>query len=145
MKGKQIWAAGLAALTLSLSLTGCGASNNAKPTPRSMPNAAYYADDNGAVSQRSGNNGKDQTRAGNAMDKAGKDMKNTAKDAGRTMGKEARNAGDTAKKVTDDTMNAAENVVDDASNAVKDAAHGVGNAVKDMVKGGDRAVKDVTR
>ena len=52
MKGKQIWAAGLAALTLSLSLTGCGTSNNAKPTPRSMPNAAYYAEENGKVAQR---------------------------------------------------------------------------------------------
>ena len=142
MKAKQIWAAGLAALTLSLSLTGCGASNNAKPTPRSMPNAAYYADDNGAVSQRS--RPADDKRD-NSMDKAGRDMKNAAKDAGRTAGKEARNMGDTAKNVTDDTVNAAENVVDDASNAVKDAAHGVGNAVKDMVNGGDRAVKDATR
>ena len=53
MKGKQIWAAGLAALTLSLSLTGCGTNDNATPTPRSMPNAAYYASEDGAVRQRS--------------------------------------------------------------------------------------------
>ncbi len=144
MKGKQIWAAGLAALALSVSLTGCGADNNAKPTPRSMPNAAYYADDNGAVSQRSRPAGDGENKRDNAMDKAGRDMKNAAKDAGRTMGKEARNVGDTAKKVTDDTMNAAENVVDDATDAVKDAAHGVGDAVKDMTGGANRAVRDAT-
>lgn len=144
MKGKQIWAAGLAALTLSLSLTGCGADNSTNPTPRSMPNAAYYADDSGVVNQRSRPAGDGQDKRDNAMDKAGQDMKNAAKGAGRTMGKEARNMGDTAKKVTDDTMNAAENVVDDASDAVKDAAHGVGNAVKDMTNGANNAVRDAT-
>ena len=55
MNGKQIWTVGLAALTLSLALTGCGTSTDAgaNARSRSMPNAGYYADDNGAVQQRS--------------------------------------------------------------------------------------------
>ena len=111
------YAAAVAALVLSLSLTACGTAANSGPDQRSARSAYDYLED-GHYSA---------ARTGKIRDQAGRAERDFTQDVRDMLGDTEK----AAKDIGQDVKNAGEKAVGDAESAAREAKNGVENTVRD--------------